>query len=89
MNSRYLLIASAAFAVATAASAEPVKPAAAPVAEAANGPTKVLMASAERIQTPAPLAAAAAAPQSAEAAPVKRPRAARVTSCRCAGQNEQ
>jgi hypothetical protein len=42
------------------------------------------MASAEQIRSPVEVA-----PATQEAAPAKRPRAARVTTCRCAGQNDQ
>ena len=81
MHSRCLLIAAAALAMATIAVAEPVKPVPQP-AQPPERPTEIVMASAEQLQTPPPVAA-----QARDALPVKRPRAARATSCRCAGQN--
>ena len=85
MNSRrYLLIASAALAFAGAAAAEPAKPAGQPSAQPpSQRPAEVVLASAE--QTPAP----AVITQAQAAAPAKKPRAARVTSCRCAGQTPE
>ena len=85
MYSRYLMIASAALAVAGAAAAEPAKPADQPAAQpATNQPVKAVLASAEQVvPTPSAVADAQAA------APVKKPRAARVTTCRCAGQTPQ
>jgi hypothetical protein len=85
MHTRYLLIATAALAAATNAVAEPVK--SAPQAESqasTTRPAAVMMASADQIQTPAPIAA-----QAQDSIPAKRPRAARVTTCRCAGQNQR
>lgn len=83
MHTRYLLIAAAALAMTTNAVAEPAKPVPQPATQPAERPAEIMMASAEQVQTPAPIAA-----QAQESAPVKRPRAARVTSCRCAGQNQ-
>jgi hypothetical protein len=84
MNSRYLMIASAALALAGGAAAEPVKPADQPTVQPANNrPAEVVLASAEQAPTPAGVTQAQAA------APVKKPRAARVTSCRCAGQTPE
>ena len=82
MFSRYLMIASAAALVATGVSAaEPSKPADKPAAHPANDrPAEVVLASAEQLPTPA------AVDQAQATTPVKKPRAARVTSCRCAGQ---
>jgi hypothetical protein len=79
MQMRSLLIASLAATVASAALAEPAKPAAPAAAQPAPArPAQVLLASAEQPQ--------AAASASGQPAPAKRPRAARVTSCRCGEQ---
>ena len=84
MDGRYLLIATAALAFAGAAAAEPAKPAAQPATQpTAQKPAEVVMASAEQSPAPAVVAEAQAA------SPAKKPRAARVTSCRCAGQTPQ
>ena len=83
MRTRYL-IASAALAFAASAAAEPAKPLHSAV-QPANRPAEVMMASAEQI----PVVVPAAATDGPEAAPVKKPRAARVTTCRCAGQNQR
>lgn len=82
MNTRYLLIAATAVALGAQASAEPAKPAASPAAQPAERP--VMMASADNVR-PAPVAVG----EAQAATPAKRPRAARVTTCRCAGQNER
>ena len=80
MFARSMLIA-AALASATSAWAEPAKPQPQPADQpAARG--AVILASAENVRV-APVATDPQAPQ-----PVKR-RAARVTSCRCAGQPTQ
>jgi hypothetical protein len=76
---RTLLI--AATALGTAASAEPVKPADTTTAAPKNRPAEVLLASAEQVPALVP-----ASTQDPAAQPVKRPRAARVTTCRCANQ---
>lgn len=81
MRTRYLLIASAGLAIAASAAAEPAKPVHA-AAQPTSRPAEVMMASAEQIPTAVPA-------QAQDAAPVKRPRAARVTTCRCAGQSER
>jgi hypothetical protein len=83
MHSRYLLIASAALAFAGSAAAEPPKADARDAAQPKNAPAKVLLASADQVQAPAPAVPDAAAP-----VPLKK-RAARVTSCRCGGQTPQ
>ena len=86
MHSRYLLVTSAALAAATAASAaDPAKPEpreTAQPAQPAERPAEVMLAQAE-VRTPA-----LARSDTKAATPAKRPRAARVTSCRCGGQNE-
>lgn len=79
MHSRCLIIAAtAALALDAPAAAEPAKPAAKPAAER---PAAVVLASADQPRPPAVVVQAQAAP------PKKR--AARVTSCRCAGQTPQ
>jgi len=84
MHTRYLLIASAALAFGTAAAAaEPAKPEVRPAAQPTDRPAPVLMASAEQVHTPA------TASDGQATAPVKRPRAARATTCRCANQTPE
>jgi hypothetical protein len=83
MRTRYL-IASAALVFAANAAAEPAKPLH-PAVQPANRPAEVMMASADQV----PVVIPASASDSPEAAPVKKPRAARVTTCRCAGQNQR
>jgi len=84
MYGRYLMIASASLLVAGSASAEPSKPAAQPQAQPAQSqPAKVVFASADQVETPVGVAEAQAA------APAKKPRAARVTTCRCGAQTPQ
>ena len=80
MDTRYLLIGSAAVALAGAAVAAPLKPQPAPTNAPSHQVAEVVLASAEQVQTPNAVADAPAA------TPVKRKRAARVTTCRCAGQ---
>ena len=84
MYRRYLMIASAALAIAGAAAAEPAKPAGKPAAQPVKDrPAEVVLASAEQLPTPA------AVDQAQAVTPPKKPRAARVTTCRCAGQTGQ
>jgi hypothetical protein len=78
MHSRCLIIAATALAFAGSATAEPAKPAAKPAAER---PAEVVLASADQDRPPAVVV-------QAQAAPAKK-RAARVTTCRCAGQTPQ
>lgn len=78
MHSRYLITAATALAFAGSAAAQPAKPA--PQQAPANRPAEVVMASADQIRAPAVVA---------QATPAKKPRAARVTTCRCAGQTPQ
>ena len=81
MDTRYLLAGSAALAIAGAAAAAPAEPQAkAP----ATRPAEIVLASAEQARE-----VAAPVEQEQAAVPTKRPRAARVTSCRCAGQTQQ
>ena len=83
MHTRYLLIASAALAIAGGATAEPAKPQAHPAVQPTERPAEVMFASAEQVQT------MPASAQGQAATPVKRPRAARVTTCRCGNQAER
>ena len=85
MHTRYLLIASAALAIAGGATAEPAKPQAQahPAVQPAERPAEVMFASAEQVQT------MPASAQGEAATPVKHPRAARVTTCRCGNQAER
>jgi hypothetical protein len=80
MFSRCLAIA-AVLTLATAVAAEPPRPAASESAKPATPPAPVMLASADRIQTPP------AAVRAQASVPAKRPRAARVTTCRCGGQS--
>ena len=81
MYGRYLMIVSAALVYAGAAAAEPAKPASTTAAQPANDrPAEVVLASADQTITTTPVA------QAQSATPAKKPRAARVTTCRCAGQ---
>jgi len=83
MLNRYLLAVSAALVIGSAASAaEPVKPELRESAQPASRPAQVVLASADQVQTTPPNVAEQAA------APVKRPRAARVTTCRCGTQDQ-
>jgi hypothetical protein len=86
MRSRCLLIASIAAETGAAAGAEPAQPAAPTAreqAQPASAPKPVVLASADQVRTPLPTESAA------PATPAKRPRAARVTTCRCGGQSER
>jgi len=79
MHARLMIIAAAASMLGTSAFAEPPKPHVAQAAQPASPPAQVVMASADQIRGPAPDAEQAAPP-------VKRPRVARVTTCRCGDQ---
>lgn len=82
MYGRCLIIAATALALAGTAIAEPAKPAPRPVQQpATNRPAEVVLASAEQVSAPAAVTPVAT--------PAKKPRAARVTTCRCAGQTPQ
>ena len=80
MDARLMLIAASALGFATIAPAEPAKPPA-PAASPAPKERPVMLASAE---VPASPAAAQADSAAAPAVPARKPRAARVTTCRCA-----
>jgi len=82
MYSRLCLIAAMALTVSATAMAEPTKPEARAPAKPASRAPELVLASAEQVVTPASDQDQA---QPATVSPVKK-RAARVTSCRCAGQ---
>lgn len=81
MYARLMVIAAAAL-IGTSAVAEPPKPAPRDSAPPASRPAEVVLASAEQVPQPAPVAE-----QQTPAPPKKR--AARVTTCRCADQTPQ
>ena len=86
MFTRTLLIASTILAIAAPAAADPAEPAQRETASAqapTSRPAQVVLASAEQVQAQLP------ADTQAAATPPKRPRAARVTSCRCGDQAAQ
>jgi hypothetical protein len=83
MSARFMVIAAAALTIAGAAVAESAKPEVRPASQPASRPVQVLMASADQVQ-----ARVGSADQAAPA-PVKRPRAARVTTCRCGDPQQQ
>ena len=74
MHARFTIIAAAALTVATAALAEPAK--APSASQTPSRPSPVVLASADRV-------VGAASTTQASPTPAKRPRAARVTNCRC------
>jgi hypothetical protein len=83
MHARLILIAAGTAMSAGAFAAEPAKPAAQPAAQAQPRPAAdVVLASADRVETPAP-----SAPQAA--AMPKPHRVGRVTTCRCGDQQAQ
>lgn len=88
MNTRTMLVAAlAAMTITAPLGAEPTKAPAQPTGQPVNRPAEILLASAE-IRAPGQNVEAAQSEAQAPA-PAKRPRAARVTTCRCAGQTPQ
>ena len=88
MHTRFMLVAALAAMTLTApVGAEPAKAPAQPASQPDNRPAEILLASAE-IRSPSQKVDAPQGEAQA-AAPAKRPRAARVTTCRCAGQIPQ
>jgi hypothetical protein len=83
MHVRRLTLAAAVLACASVATAEPAKPEAREANANTSRPAAVVLASAEQPQTPAP------ANSEQAAAPVKRPRVGRVTTCRCGDQGQR
>jgi hypothetical protein len=79
MRARVIVIAVAALVVGTSAFAEPPKTRGAQPAQPTTPPAAVVLASAEQIRNVPPSA-------DQQAVPVKRPRTARVTTCRCGDQ---
>ena len=77
MSARLVVIAAAMIAAGTAVAAEPPKEPA--KAQRPNRPAQVMLASADQVPTPL-------TPDQANPPPPKRPRAARVTTCRCGDQ---
>ena len=82
MHARFVLIAAFAAMSAQAFAAEPAKPAPQPAGQPQQAPADVVLASAERVQAPAP------ASQQPTVAP-KPHRLGRVMSCRCGDQQAQ
>jgi hypothetical protein len=78
MHVRSLIAVAAALALPTSAGAEPAKPLAAQLTRRAT----VQLASADQVARPAPVPAT-------EPQPVKRPRAMRITTCRCGDSQAQ
>jgi hypothetical protein len=76
MRVRSLIVAASALMLPGSALAEPAK---LPQPRPAARPAPVILASADQVASQSPLQAQAAA------TPVKRPRAARATTCRCGG----
>ena len=87
---RYLLTGALALSLTVPAAAEPAKPQGdAEATRPADRPAEVVLASAEQVSVPVPaLEAPASAGQAPATAPAKK-RAARVTTCRCAGQSAE
>ena len=85
MFTRTLLAASAILAIAAPAAADPAQPGQREAAAQSptNRPAQVVLASAEQVQAEVP------AETQVASTPPKRPRAARVTSCRCGDQTAQ
>lgn len=74
-----IMIAATAMSAAAMAVAEPAQPNGQKASSPSNRPAEVILASAERL----PGAESPTADVQTPSAPVKRPRAARVTTCRC------
>ena len=82
MQVRLMVIAAAALTIGTSAFAEPAKTHGSQATQPATPPATVVLASADTVRDPTPTA-------SQNAAPVKRPRVGRVTTCRCGDQQAQ
>lgn len=83
MYVRFLVIAASALSIGAPAVAEPPRPASHETSQPSAHGTPVVLASADQIQAPT------SNPDQTAATPPKRPRAARVTSCRCGDQIQQ
>jgi hypothetical protein len=81
MSVRLLVIATA-VTIGTSALAEPPKTTDRETGQRVSRPAEVVLASADQVRTPDQVA-------QQNAAPVKRPRVGRVTSCRCGDQQAQ
>lgn len=80
MRARLVIAAISGLSVATAVAAEPAKAPVRKADQAAEQPVEVVVAAADEIRTPT------ASADQATAAPAKRARKARVTTCRCGDQ---
>lgn len=83
---RYLLVGAIALGLTVPAAAQSAAPQGDPAQALKSRPAEVMLASAERVSVPTVETSAAAV--QTPAAPAKK-RAARVTSCRCAGQTPE
>ena len=82
MHARFVLIAAATLVSTAAVAAEPAKPAPSPQIAAPQAPVRVVLASADDLRSPV-------STEQQAPSPPKRPRIARVTTCRCADQPAQ
>ena len=82
MHARFVLIAAATLIGSAALAAEPLKPPPQPATQPQPRPVEVVLASADQVP-------AAAAHEQQLAAPAKRPRVGRVTTCRCGDPQAQ
>jgi hypothetical protein len=77
MNARFTITAAAALMLAATATAQPADTPAAPASRPSSPPAPVMLASADHLANPAS--------GDAVQVPMKQPRAARITTCRCGG----
>jgi hypothetical protein len=77
MHVRFTMTAAAALVLAATANAQPAETPAAPASRPSSRPAPVMLASADHVANPGS--------GDAGQVPVKRPRAARITTCRCGG----
>lgn len=82
MHARFVLIAAATFISASAFAAEPAKPPVQPAAQQQPAQAQVVLASADDVRTPS-------VAEQQVPTPPKRPRIARVTTCRCGDPQAQ
>ena len=83
MHARLVMIAAAALTIGATAAAEPPKSEPRDTAQPANRSAEVILASADQVRAVPVADEAVPAADQPVATPAKRPRAARVTSCRC------
>ena len=88
MHCRFMLIAALVASVAAPAIADPGKIAAQQASQPTERPAPILLAQVD-IRAPQQADVQASPADSQAPAPAKRPRASRVTTCRCAGQTPQ